>query len=387
MSRPTQNRGQHVVAIDLIRFIAAALVLITHLAFDIQNRPESIPYNLSIGSMPHTLWPGLSFYGWIGVQIFFVISGIVITYSADGSSTYYFFRSRMLRLVPAAWLSSSLTLIFLYYHHGSLSAELMRGYRHSLLFIPWAPWISDVFWTLSIEISFYLAIGLLIYKQQLERICALAIYLTWISLAYWIIFSITEYNLSTYTLIHIGDIPYWADRVLTLLLIKHGCFFAAGIYICAALIKHRTRPAYIHIAAMLSACFLQIYWHTVNVNGPRNYPYWPGAAIFAISVAAIIAGIRYNNLLCSNTSLVKAIRLLGLMTYPLYLLHQSIGSIVIGKLRILNIQPVAAFCFACLFVLFLSWIVVTYAEPILKHRMGSMLDLWRSRLVQQNTSN
>ena len=374
----TNARSQHVVAIDLVRFLAAGLVLLSHLAFSIGDRPDSRAYALSDGTMPHALWPALSFYGWIGVQIFFVISGIVITYSAHAASPYVFFRSRVLRLVPAAWLCATLTAAVLVWHHGAVTTELLRGWRHSMLFMPWDPWIDNAYWTLGVEISFYVAVGVLIYRQRAESIGKLAAVLTWGCLGYWLLYSLAQSGLVP----RLGamQLPYLAERLLELLLVKHGAFFAAGVYICSVFIERRPRPALMHLLAMLVACVLQIHWYNHYANGPRDNPLWPALALWGGSVAVIVLGIRYNTVLRSNPALVRLLRLLGLMTYPLYLLHQNIGAVVIGRLRLWGVEPVAALCLSTLLVLVLCWAVVTYAEPLLKRWMGAVLDFGRERL-------
>jgi len=376
-------RSQHVVAIDLVRFLAAGLVLLSHLAFGIADRPDGRAYNLSGGTMPHSLLPDLSFYGWIGVQIFFVISGIVITYSAHGASPYAFFRSRMLRLVPAAWLCSTLSLAVLVWHQQGLTTDVLRGYRHSMLFMPWYPWIDNVFWTLGIEVSFYTIVGVMIYRRCAESIGTLAATLAWICLVYWLLFSLAQAGFLPGVAAMQGKLPYLIRRVLELLLVAHGSFFAVGIYICAVFINRLPRPAWRHVAATLLACLLQIYWSNVDDNGPRNNPWWPAMALWLSSIAVILLGIRYNAALRSSATLVRVLRLLGLMTYPLYLLHQNIGAVAIGWLRHRGVEPAAALCLASLLVLLLCYGVVTFAEPLLKRWMGVALDLGRARLTRQ----
>ena len=43
----------------------------------------------------------IAWVGWVGVEIFFELSGFVIAYSAEGASAFVFFRSRFFRLMPA----------------------------------------------------------------------------------------------------------------------------------------------------------------------------------------------------------------------------------------------------------------------------------------------
>lgn len=62
-------------------------------------------------AMP-VLFP-VSKYGFLGVEIFFVISGFVILLSAEGRSPSYFAASRLSRLFPAYWASVLLTTFLL----------------------------------------------------------------------------------------------------------------------------------------------------------------------------------------------------------------------------------------------------------------------------------
>ena len=68
--------------IDAIRFSSAVLVSAFHLTWHIPEAVHVMPF------------------GWIGVQIFFVISGIVIANSARLATPFRFAVSRFLRLYP-----------------------------------------------------------------------------------------------------------------------------------------------------------------------------------------------------------------------------------------------------------------------------------------------
>ncbi|SFR72423.1 Peptidoglycan/LPS O-acetylase OafA/YrhL, contains acyltransferase and SGNH-hydrolase domains [Mitsuaria sp. PDC51] len=374
-------RQQHVIAIDLVRFVAAVLVLFSHLAFSIAERPDSKPAELSGHTMPASILPGLSFYGWIGVQVFFVISGIVIAYSARGATPYAFLRSRVVRLVPAAWVCSTLTLAVLAWHFSGFTTELMRGYRHSMLFLPWYPWIDNVFWTLGVEIVFYTAVGVLIWRGKERAIGMLAVVLAWVCLGYWAAFSLGQSGAVPVLAVLYKGLPYLVDRLLELLLVKHGAFFAAGIFVWAVLIDRQKRPSWATLAAIAAACLVQIFWTTVDNNDGRDNPWWPAVAIWVGSLAVILLGIRHNLAWRSSQSLVSVLRVLGLMTYPLYLLHQNIGSVAVGVLRRAGIDPVTSLLAASAAVLLLSWLVVTYAEPVVKRWVGGVMDLVRLRLT------
>ena len=49
-------------------------------------------------------------YGFLGVHLFFMISGFVVSMSAEGRSAREFFTSRVVRLYPAYWAAGLLTV-------------------------------------------------------------------------------------------------------------------------------------------------------------------------------------------------------------------------------------------------------------------------------------
>jgi exopolysaccharide production protein ExoZ len=59
-----------------------------------------------------------TWFGWVGVEVFFVISGFVITNSARGASPIEFLKGRVLRLYPAAWICATLSLFALIFIAG-----------------------------------------------------------------------------------------------------------------------------------------------------------------------------------------------------------------------------------------------------------------------------
>jgi peptidoglycan/LPS O-acetylase OafA/YrhL len=116
-------------------------------------------------------------YGWLGVDVFFVISGFIIPYSISKTYAVYSIRDfpnfvtrRLVRLEPPYVLS-----ILLVIGLGYLSA-LAPGFRgedpeyglgrvaaHLLYLIPFSghDWLQPVYWTLAYEFAFYLFIGVM----------------------------------------------------------------------------------------------------------------------------------------------------------------------------------------------------------------------------------
>jgi peptidoglycan/LPS O-acetylase OafA/YrhL len=123
--------------------------------------------------VPKDSWLSLSGrYGWLGVEVFFVISGFIIVYSLWSKDyeprRHYgrFILKRLMRLEPPYFATIALALLV-----GILAApyngnrieftgpQLLAhvGYANALLGYPW---IIGVFWTLAIEAQFYLLAGL-----------------------------------------------------------------------------------------------------------------------------------------------------------------------------------------------------------------------------------
>src|SRR6266403_2102841 len=99
----------HIGGLDLVRYFAAALVLVFHLSIVSWNLLGLSP-NYGVADAPQ--YPELSFLsvGWVGVEIFFVLSGFVIAESANGKSAYVFFKGRAGRLLPSIWICATMAL-------------------------------------------------------------------------------------------------------------------------------------------------------------------------------------------------------------------------------------------------------------------------------------
>jgi peptidoglycan/LPS O-acetylase OafA/YrhL len=132
--------------VQVLRALAVGLVIMTHLKY--------------AGDFSHVAWIR-SHAGGAGVDIFFVISGFVISASAEslGFSGARFVENRITRVAPLYWLTSIPLLVSMLkggrpVSHGSLI--------DSFLFLPLADfgglsrYINPMGWSLSFELWFYL---------------------------------------------------------------------------------------------------------------------------------------------------------------------------------------------------------------------------------------
>jgi peptidoglycan/LPS O-acetylase OafA/YrhL len=149
---------QHFDSIDLLRGLAAIVVAFFH--FTDFFLPKTNLLNWS------------SHYGYLGVEAFFVISGMVVPLSLAqrGYSLQQFggvLLKRIIRIEPAYWASIVLmlskdTIISFYYTghfpgHSNWNIFLHLFHANAICF---EPWIRGIYWTLAIDWQFYLLVCL-----------------------------------------------------------------------------------------------------------------------------------------------------------------------------------------------------------------------------------
>lgn len=147
----------------------------------------------------------ISAYGSLGVPMFFVISGYVITYSAESSlknnkSPLVFLKNRFLRIYPTFWVSVIIVLIFPYIIElisAIKSGEYIapENLVSKLTYIEWSNllilskvfWatsnnlqaefnaINSVYWTLAIEFQFYVTIFIALCFGRYYRYIVLSV--------------------------------------------------------------------------------------------------------------------------------------------------------------------------------------------------------------------
>src|SRR5260370_12866073 len=152
--------AERIESLDALRGLAALAVCWKHL-----TDSSVLPRALQISGM----------YGWLGVEVFFVISGFVIPYTLYKSGYrveqyFTFVCKRIVRLEPPYLLSVLFVLLIGYlaayapgyhgapYHPSTTQVLLHFGYLNAFAHYDW---LNGVYWTLAIEFQYYLALGLL----------------------------------------------------------------------------------------------------------------------------------------------------------------------------------------------------------------------------------
>ncbi|MCF6195408.1 MAG: acyltransferase [Emcibacter sp.] len=285
--------------IDLFRFIAAISVVMFH-------------YTL-VGNMNGKA-PGISFpelagvfkYGYLGVDLFFIISGFVILLTALQKNTLAFIKSRFLRLYPSFWVALSLTTLSTYLIGGTMPMISTTQFIANFTMLPSSfdqAYIDTVYWTLGLELKFYFFIGLLIIFRQTHKI----IYF----LTFWLLITLTS--------------PYIKFPYLTysLTLDNYSGYFIAGALFY--LIRRDGLSTY--KVGMIAICFYSIlknsYWHMLENEELYQTEY-------SIAVVGFILFFCFGLMFLVSINKAKVFNKpfmlkIGVLTYPLYLIHQNIG--------------------------------------------------------------
>lgn len=159
VERPTGAHSARFSELDGLRGLAAAAVVLCHFT-DYTLYPED----------NHIPW----FFRWgqFGVQLFFMISGFVILVSARNSpSAKHFAITRFSRLYPPYWIAlalSSFLVLGLGVHAAIAPVTWKTAVINITMLQRWLnePSIDSVYWTLGVELQFYVVMGFLIWALK-----------------------------------------------------------------------------------------------------------------------------------------------------------------------------------------------------------------------------
>lgn len=297
------------IGVELGRIIAALLVMVFHLAYSNWATPDA-PFSSSGYTFPE-LQP-YTWFGWVGVHIFFVISGLIISSSIDASSSAgSFVWRRFVRLFPGSLICATITLAMVL-ALSPASAGLAGNYLRAALLSPFGPWIDGVYWSLGVEFSFYALMAAVIATGQQYR---LQVVVTCLGIAS-----------STYLMLGgsavVGPISSMPERMVQLALLAHGVYFAIGCVLWIGITRGWT-PVRLLLAFAFSY---------VAVSSLPPIGMMPRAALLG-TILLTLALFRYQTTF--DTHFPKAVRVIGFLgqaTYPLYLLHCAIGNVMLMKL-------------------------------------------------------
>jgi peptidoglycan/LPS O-acetylase OafA/YrhL len=358
LKRPS---AEYYFGIDIVRFVCAISVAAFHLTWQIPEISQTLPF------------------GWVGVEGFFVISGLVIANSASGSSAPQFAAGRFLRIYPSAWCAALVNYPLAWWAlsiSGSNYGRVphLRSLINSLVlveFLPGGRFLTSAYWTLPIEIAFYFLVFLLIAAKGFRHIERLAIMLTLLSLPYLIALS-----LNCGGLVHWGWIDFgygWKNMSL----LRHGPYFGLGILVWLYKEKRISKAGTAAAGLAILLGFMEIYCrsaelvprflhHSISSQLTTAKLTMSGCVAFCFLFAAILISVKFNHLFPAQVALTSVARLLGLATYPFYLLHELLGKFAIYKMREIGWAPLPSVLVALICIGAAAVVIARYCEPALR---------------------
>ena len=136
--------------LDLIRFLAAMAVLIFHYK---SKYIETLPVDSELAAVIYSVTK----FGYLGVDLFLLVSGFVIFASAMNRTPSQFLISRGTRIYPTFWVCASFTCLLILVYPDSFSSVSPLQYLANLtLFHEYlgVKGIDGVYWTLVVELKF-----------------------------------------------------------------------------------------------------------------------------------------------------------------------------------------------------------------------------------------
>lgn len=321
--------------IDLYRFLSAFFIVIFHYTYT-----GFMEGYAPVANFEQTReW---SRYAFVGINFFFVISGFVIYMSIGSGSPLKFIASRIARLFPAYWVAVILTSLITI---GVGSQTFSVGWAQffaNLTMLHTAmgyPSVDGAYWTLFLELQFYAVILLLLSVGGQRHIQHLL--LVTLASSLFSLFQPWAQTQNMWVLIF----PHWSG------------YFAAGIVFY--LIRQQGLNTYRGLLLLLSFAFvikqsmlfadLMSVWFGIEFNS--QVMAWLNVGFFLLMSMTAFAK--------NNPLRVRQFFYLGVLTYPLYLIHQHIGFIIFD--RFATPDDIELWLLACVIIMLISAWAIWYA--------------------------
>ncbi|WEB42895.1 acyltransferase [Streptomyces yunnanensis] len=331
-----RRTGNRLAVLDGLRLLAALMVVFYH--YVALARPW--------GHSTDTIFPTahrLAQYGWLGVEVFFLISGFVICMSVWGRTVGEFAVSRLTRLFPAYWVGILVTVLVVKMWPEVAS---LRGWDTVITNLTMlqggnnTPNVDPVYWTLFVELKFYLIMVVVVLFGVTYRNC-LILCGVWTAAA---------------ALAPVMNTPLLTAFAMP----QYAPFFIAGI---AFYLMRRFRPnAILWAIVILQLLLAQRYIdYRLATNLGRAavdaLPTWP-ARFLIIAAFAVVGAIALG---AFDRIQWKWLTTAGALTYPLYVIHMNIGMTLIHHYRNRIPAPVLVASVVAL-MLVAAWLIHRFVE-------------------------
>ena len=348
------------VALDVLRIFAAVWVVSFHWSnhggfYPTVDLPRDVGLPPAIAAFTEI--------GWLGVDIFFILSGAVIARSAMNRRWFEFARSRFLRLFPVYFVVVVLSIIIVPIVVRASSRFDYLPSLSGLNFWTGSPGIVGAAWTLPIEVQFYAFTAFLIWRYgslSADQVRTGALWFLLLSLVA---------RLSGWSVLNALFMSDWAP------------YFALGALVSITTTKEELKKNLLGIAVAAALSAVQLNARVTGVDpqfGPAHR--WILVVVVLVIVLSFLftASFQWGKVRLSP-GVRRVIETASLMTYPLYLLHQQIGlSLVVILLATTGMSLPLGMIVVALVVLILSFVLTRWVEPGMRALMTRLFG-WRPR--------
>jgi peptidoglycan/LPS O-acetylase OafA/YrhL len=314
----TDSSTKKNLVIDLLRVFSALIVIFYHWRFG--------PTDLML-------------YGFLGVPLFFTISGYVMFHVYDSTpknidAPVQFLLNRFLRLLPPVFIILSFSYLLTFSTNFKKDFDLMSyskstqflSYLFDVTLLRWTsafPGLNQATWSLWVEFRFYFLIAILLFFS-IKRNLLVPFSLIWL---YLVILNSVSPLVSPLREILILD-NFYAQGPS-----GSAIFFIIGIFL-GSFNKNKSRFLLVPIALSVVIGFHQISY-LIDTNGTLvKKIHGPGFLIFSGFLILVFFSNQLNSKLLVFS---KFIRTLGRSTYYVYLLHYFLGYFLVLKLEALDV--------------------------------------------------
>jgi peptidoglycan/LPS O-acetylase OafA/YrhL len=298
-----RGRAGRIPELDALRGLAAVYVVLHHY---LEIYPRKIR---DTGCLSFDL----PVSGQFAVHLFFIISGFVIFMTLERStSVMHFVKSRSFRLFPTYWSAIFATslIVFLLPIAGDESSSAAKIVMNMTMLHNYfgITSVDSVYWSLGVELAFYVWMGALLALGKLKQVS----FLSWIWLAVCLIAFLFQDYSNGYPIPSGSSFGYALDSGL---LLRFAPLFIAGIAFYRLRMETTTRGHHLLILASF------LVYVTVCI--------YPGLAIGlrtivpAVGIYACFYLLSYGWL---RPLAIKPLVFLGTISYALYVTHSVAGN-------------------------------------------------------------
>lgn len=312
---------------------------------------------------------GIPYIGAYAVFGFYILSGYLMTfimhknygYSISGMSKYAL--NRFLRVYPTYWASIVFSLLIII-----LVGESFTRDYHSAIYLPSSitDWANNIFlffpdmeeprltppaWALTVEIFFYICIGLGLSKNKKVTLIWLCL-----SMAYHIAAMLLNWSWEyRYFAIPAASLPFAMGAIIYHYKDNLNSLFKKTIY-KVEMVEHL-------LPLILFGLILANWGGAYFINKMDGWPFYSN---FLLNTLLIIVLTNRKQLPFISRSFDKR---MGDFSYPIYLIHYQVGLVVIIIFGVLGLSmerpSILLMCVSLPFIFLASWLIIkSIEEPI-----------------------